>query len=331
MEQKNNNTQEQPLPEAQEQQAPDVQRTFIVGDNWLYFKFYCGPKTADIVLTQMIKPLTEQLLANGVIDKWFFIRYGDPKLHIRVRFHVQDTRRLIDIILAINNLAKPYIEESLIWKVQLDSYQREIERYGLLTMEMGETIFFHDSVMITDMLSMIEGDEGERIRWLFGLRTVDALLEDFKYTMEEKYQLVTMLREGFGREHGMNRNVKEQLERKFRRDRKTISSVLDPSKDEDSEMQPLFEMVKLKSQVQRPIAEEILKLYNNEKPNPLLLNDLMGSYSHMMINRLFKTKQRTHEMVLYDFLHRYYKSELARLKYSKINAEKKKAKKKKNK
>jgi len=55
----------------------------------------------------------------------------------------------------------------------------------------------------------------------------------------------------------------------------------------------------------------------------------MASYSHMMVNRLFKSKQRLHEMVLYDFLHRYYKSEIARQKYAGINREKKKKKEKK--
>ncbi|MCP5106131.1 MAG: hypothetical protein GY950_22285 [bacterium] len=91
-------------------------------------------------------------------------------------------------------------------------------------------------------------------------------------------------------------------------------------------MLPLFQMIDFKSRAVRPIVTEILKLYNNKEPNPFMLNDLMGSYSHMMINRLFKSKQRLHEMTLYDFLHRYYKSEIARRKYSKINAEKKKKK-----
>jgi len=47
------------------------------------------------------------------------------------------------------------------------------------------------------MLDMIEGDEGERVRWLFGLRAIDSLLADFLYPMEEKYELVTRLREKF--------------------------------------------------------------------------------------------------------------------------------------
>lgn len=39
----------------------------------------------------------------------------------------------------------------------------------------------------------------------------------------------------------------------------------------------------------------------------------------MLMNRLFRSKQRVHEMVVYDFLWRYYKSAFAKAKYSKLN------------
>lgn len=309
----------------------EIQRTFIIGDQWLYFKFYCGPKTADVILTQMVKPIAEQLLADGDIAKWFFIRYGDPKQHIRVRFLVKNPQGLLKSMMMVNQSAKLFIEQDLIWKVQLDSYQREVERYGERTMEEAETVFFHDSRMIVDMLDMIEGDEGERIRWLFALRAVDTMLEDFNFTMEEKYDHITRLRENFGREFGMNRPLKEQLEKKYRADRKTITEVLDPSKDEESQMQPLFELLTRKSAAVKPMAEILMQTYDNKEPKPFMLNDLLASYSHMLINRLFKSKQRLNELAVYDFLHRYYKSEIARRKYAKINAEKKKQNKDKKK
>ena len=305
--------------------ARTIKRTFMIGDEWLYYKFYTGPKTADVILTEMIKPITEELLARGIIDYWFFIRYADPKLHTRVRFHSHNPGALSPLIQAIRSATTRYIEQNLVWMVQVDTYQREVERYGFNSMDLAEKWFFYDSKMIVDMLALIEGDEGERIRWLFGLRAVDSLLEDFHFDMERKFELVTILRENFGREHGMNRNLKEQLEKKFRKDRAVINELMDHSNDQVSEMLPLFRLISQKSESVQPIAEAILKLEEN-KQLQMPLNDLLASYSHMMVNRLFKSKQRTHEMVLYDFLHRYYKSEIARKKYSAINARKKKEK-----
>ena len=38
----------------------------------------------------------------------------------------------------------------------------------------------------------------------------------------------------------------------------------------------------------------------------------MASYIHMMLNRIFKARQRTYEMLLYDLLYRFYKTTLAK-------------------
>ncbi len=302
------------LEKSSDETLSPLQRTFMIGDEWLYYKFYSGPKTADVILTELVKPIAEELLAQGVINRWFFIRYADPKLHARVRFHVTDIHHLGIVIQQVKSAARYFIEQNLVWKVQVDTYQREVERYGSKTMELAEELFFHDSKMIVDMLSLIEGDEGERIRWLFGLRTVDALLDDFMFDMPRKFELVTRLREQFGKEHGLNRNLKEQLEKKYRTDRASIAEVLDRGSDEVSEMLPLFQLINQKSVASRAVATTLLALYE-KKAMDIPLEDLLSSYSHMMVNRMFKSKQRTHEMVLYDFLHRYYKSEIARQKY----------------
>ena len=63
------------------------QRTFFIGSNWLYYKFYTGPKTADVVLTELVKPVGEKFIKQQKLDHWFFIRYADPQKHLRVRYH----------------------------------------------------------------------------------------------------------------------------------------------------------------------------------------------------------------------------------------------------
>lgn len=293
-----------------------IKRTFIPGDEWLYYKFYTGPKTADIILTDVIKPLTEELLSRKVIDLWFFIRYGDPRLHLRVRFHFQDPAGIGEIVRGVNRLTIPYVAEDLIWKIQTDTYQREIERYSSAAMGTAEMLFFHDSRMTVEMLTMIEGDEGEVVRWLFGLRCIDALLDDFQYDLPRKLELLELLKNNFAREFRVDKGVKNQLKTKYRNERPHIEEVLDRGKDRESEMRPLFELLGRKSAAIRPVADQILTLDREQKLGRPL-NDLMGSYIHMLNNRIFKSKQRVHEMVIYDFLYNYYRSELARLKYGK--------------
>jgi thiopeptide-type bacteriocin biosynthesis protein len=309
-----------------QKQVNPLKRTYMIGDEWLYYKFYCGPKTADVLLTDMIKPITEEMIANNIIDYWFFIRYGDPKNHIRVRFHISNPNNFTPVLMAVREHTNRFIQQGLVWKVMVDTYEREVERYGPNSMDLAEKIFYLDSRMISDMLSMIEGDEGEHIRWLFGVRAVDTLLDDFGVTdMEKKFEIVTSLRENFGREFGMGKGLKDQLEKKFRSNRKEINIIMDRSNDQESELLPLFQLLDQKSNDVKPFTGEILKL-DNEKRLMMALNELIPSYSHMMINRLFKSKQRLHELVMYDFLHRYYKSEIGRRKYSHLNKKNKKNK-----
>ena len=291
-----------------------TKRTFVIGDEWLYYKLYCGPKTADEILTQVIKPVAEELIANNIIDKWFFIRYSDPKLHLRVRFHFNNPEKIYDIINSVNVATKPFIDNDLLWKVQLDTYQRELERYGNTSIELAEELFFHDSEMIINFIDLIEGDEGEIIRWLFGIRAIDTLLNDFLLSDQQKLELLEGLKDGFGREFGMNKMLKLQLDKKFRDNRKIISEIFD-GKYGSEDIDGLLVLLNQKSVSTKKVTNEILI---KEKENLLErpLNDLLGSYIHMLLNRLFKSKQRMHEMVVYDFLYRYYKSEIAKKKYS---------------
>ena len=293
-----------------------TQRNFIVGDSWLYYKIYTGPKTSDTVLTDIIKPVVTQLVEDGIIDNWFFIRYADPKHHLRVRFHYTQQENVAVIINRLYPYFKTFVEQDLIWKIQIDTYQREIERYGSNTIALSEQFFYTDSEMIVNFIDMIEGEEGEELRWLFSIRAIDAHLNSFKYTDDEKLSLLEGLKIGFGNEFGMSRPLKKQLDDKFREERKKIEEfmVLQPENAED--YAPILEVIEHKGKQLAPIAAEILKC-KKEGHLQMELNNLMGSYIHMIMNRIFKSKNRLHELVCYDFLYRYYKSMIARKKFSK--------------
>lgn len=64
----------------------EIQRAFIPGNKWLYFKLYTGYKTSDMILSKKIFVIINNLKRQNLIDKWFFIRYADPEHHIRIRF-----------------------------------------------------------------------------------------------------------------------------------------------------------------------------------------------------------------------------------------------------
>jgi len=290
-----------------------MRRIFITGSEWLFYKLYTGPKTADLILTEVIKPVSEELLKNGIIDSWFFIRYSDPKFHLRVRFHHTQNIQIQKSIQIVHNYLFPYVDTNLIWNVSNDTYVRELERYGYSLIERAERIFFYESVMIVGILALIDGDDGEMIRWLIGLRAIDDILEMFGFNEEQKRSYLEKLRNGFGEEFGMKKDLKLQLSNKYRIEKKKIENILNRTHDNDSEMAPIYELLQIRKQKTLPI---VLEIKNLEKNNNLevSVDQQINSYLHMMINRLFKSKQRLHELVLYDFLCQYYTSQIARKK-----------------
>ena len=68
-----------------------------------------------------------------------------------------------------------------------------------------------------------------------------------------------------------------------------------------------MDLLEWKSKQLQPLADQILALQNNNQLQ-VSLTDLIASCTHMMINRIFKARQRTYEMMVYDLLYRYYKS-----------------------
>lgn len=289
----------------------DVQRSFLSGDKWHYIKIYCGVKTADKILTEVLKPITEEFLAERKIVKWFFIRYADSDHHIRVRFlgegnfHAEVTNRM-------NVALAPYLKNNLIWKVQTDTYNRELERYGILNIDNSETLFFYDSIATLQVLSLLEGDEGDDLRWQFAFKGVNDLLDSFGYNLSAKKELMNVLSANFKKEfNAESTDSKKQLGVKFRELRPKIELALQTELDSSHEFYEVWQLFEIRKKGLIACAMRMDELYSTHKLE-VQKSDLLASYIHMFLNRFFRSKQRMQEMVVYDLLHQHYKTKLAR-------------------
>jgi thiopeptide-type bacteriocin biosynthesis protein len=76
-------------------------------------------------------------------------------------------------------------------------------------------------------------------------------------------------------------------------------------------MAPGLEALRIRS---RPIAAASRRLRDLERAGRLKVpfEQLALSFTHMHVNRASRSAQRMQELVLYDFLHRHYRSVLAR-------------------
>ncbi len=287
-----------------------LQRSFIIGDEWCYFKIYTGFKVADTLLLNSLYPLAKSLTANQIIDKWFFIRYADPKFHLRIRFHADSLQKISAVIMNFNHAVKPYIENGQVWKVQADTYNREMERYGVDTMELSESLFCCNSEMVCKIIGLEKVKTDENLRWLLTLKAMDSLLDDFGFGLQEKWDLLNTLQDNFGKEFGLNNDYRRQFGQKYRTLKPQIEKILDKKTEQEEEFIPLFQPVMGESEQRKTIVRAIKEKINSNEQ--LSLQALLQSYIHMLNNRMFRTQQRTHELILYDYLFRYYNALQAR-------------------
>lgn len=297
--------------------APPVDgatRRFLPGSPWLYLKLYTGTATADRLLRDHLAPAIETALASGLASSWFFLRYGDPDWHVRLRF-TGDPQTLTSRLLPFLHAAlAPACEQGLVWKVVVDTYEREIERYGGCEgVELAEQLFAADSDAALAIIRACEGDAGADAAWRVTLRGIDQLMDDLGFSLADKHRTITAARDAFGAEFGMDTAFQKRLGEKYRTHGKELAALLAAAPDADHPFSPALDAFARRSEQVRPIAAQ-LRVLAEEGGLDQSLESLASSYIHMHVNRMIRSAARAHELVLYDLLRRHYDGQLARAK-----------------
>ena len=285
---------------------PDSTRHFPPGSEWLYLKIYAGTSSADQILTHHIAPLLEA--TRSLYDRWFFIRYDEGGEHLRLRFHGDPRVLVTQLLPRIHACFGPLLAQGLCWKLQLDTYEPELERYGGTEgMALAETVFWRDSQAVLALIQASPGDAGADLRWRLGLRAVDALLDDMGFDFESKARVIHQARENFSREFMSKGGLDIQLGDKFRKLRKDLDACLFAA--DSAAAEPGQVILGQRRDLLAPCWQ---RLRSADSDGRLKAQELALSYTHMHLNRLFRSSQRAQEFVLYDFLDRLYASRLAR-------------------
>ncbi|HEV2852350.1 MAG TPA: lantibiotic dehydratase [Thermoanaerobaculia bacterium] len=289
-----------------------VRRSFPPGSEWLYAKLYTGTATADVLLRDFLAPVVREVMAEGEADGWFFIRYGDPEWHLRLRLHGDPAALQSRVLPRLHEAVDPLLADGRLWRMQLDTYEREIERYGGPEgMLLSERLFQVDSEIVLEILEMLEGDEGADFRWRLTLRGIDMLINDLRLDPESRMGVLRRIRESFTQEFGGGKSLRVQLDQRFRQEWRSLMPLLDPAGDEASEMAPALAVLRRRSERQAPLVDELHALQRAGRLNQTVA-DLAPSYVHMHVNRMIRSAARAHEMVLYDFLYLLHESRAAR-------------------
>lgn len=303
-----------PATPTQRTSLPTVTRTFVPGSEWLYAKAFTGTASADEILRRTLGPLAVDFEARGWIDRWFFVRYSDPTWHLRVRFHGRPEVLDREVFPALKASLEPLVESRVMWKLQLDSYQREVERYGGPVGIVAAEKWFHaDSRAVVEILRNLKGEELNDARWRLTLKAIDTLLEDLALDVRTKRSLMERASEAYAREFFFQDTpLRHQIGRKFRQERKGVDTLLDPDHCHEHPLANLFPIFEARSRAGREALEELRRAETRGQLTDSVENIAL-SYVHMTANRLLRSSARAQELLLYSFLYRVYDSQLARL------------------
>jgi thiopeptide-type bacteriocin biosynthesis protein len=269
----------------------------------VYYKVYCGEMTADMLLEKSVAPVVEALKSRGLVRRWFFIRYADPDFHLRVRFLLSRQDALGEVLEAVHRGLRPFEEDGFIWKVQLDTYQRELERYGAGTVEEAEEFFQISSDAVVEYLVRV-GPEIPRWRW--GSGVLEAMLRCVGWELEKKREFAEWAHKHMAAELDPSGKVRKETDQQYRVHARTLMQYL----EQEAPMEEITNAFAKRFQV---VADRLLAL-DRAAGLEVPMRELLLSYAHMHLNRLFVTENRTQEMVVYDVMRRYYTSKAARIK-----------------
>lgn len=278
------------------------------GSEWLYLKFYVSRSFADKILTHELYNTIKQLKRKGYLSGFFFIRYTDPYYHLRLRIRLTDTDHYSPVLSAFHGKLQKYTESGLVWKVQLDTYYREVERYNIHLMEATESLFQVDSRYTIEMLQLIARYGHEDHKWKIALKSIDAYLHLFDARAADRMALIESMSDAFREEYRFNPKNMRALNDFYRKKRKIVESILEGT-DEEPLMHQLSILLQKRDKQLSGIVRTIKSLCSK---HGLDHKDYAGSYIHMHINRLIPASNRLHELLLYDYVRRFYEGTLAK-------------------
>lgn len=275
-----------------------IDRLRLPGSDWLYAKLYAGRTRHEDLLAGPVRELANRMVSNEMAERWFFIRYADPEAHLRLRFAGEPARLLTGILPCLTAWSQSLTEAGLIRKMVIDSYEREIERYGGLDgMALAERIFAIDSVAIADILALRLRRALDLTPIDIAILTIDDLLKNLGGTVPER---LLVYRAGRQWEATTSEHRTARLQKKFHSYRTTAQRLIGDRTwlQEQAGGAALQAILLQRAIALHAIGEDLRSLI----AQGALARDrttLFVSYAHMHCNRLLGLNRALENETLY--------------------------------
>ncbi|MBL4709779.1 MAG: thiopeptide-type bacteriocin biosynthesis protein, partial [Flavobacteriales bacterium] len=282
----------------------DIEQNLAPGSEWLYIKIYLNSTYSDHFLVTLFNSWIGQNMNKGQIQKFFFIRYKDPDYHLRLRLNIKpsDFHDLVNSFYLFIDAIK---NELGIHKVSIETYERELKRYGANIIEDNEALFcFQSQVCLAKLMQEDASITDNRL--IYAISFIDYILTFFNFGLIDKQKLVNHLFENFKKEFAYNKKEKIEMDQLYRKLRPSIQKGIEEI-PEKLINQSLNEKMK-------NCCKLIIENFNSQLIDSTF-EGLVASHLHMICNRIFKDDNRKLEFFSYFMMDKFYRSEIAQKKH----------------
>lgn len=250
-------------------------------ENWVYFKFYGCSKRINEFLYEVHALLDGE--KDNLLERYFFIRYADPEPHVRLRIKSKPGK-VFDVLEKVFALSIKFKHEGLISRVVLDTYHREVERYGgLALVKKAEEYFYHDSEFVICLLTLLRNNHADINLEYIGCSYILMVLKTFKLSDAEILNF-------------LNSKTSKTLYRvEFQKDRKNYMESVNIGDDwsdfvSKKEYRYLYELLReLSGYLNQYVTSIFYEAKNGGITNTV--DSIMQSIIHMFFNRLMGDNQ----------------------------------------
>lgn len=261
-------------------------------DGWIYLKLYGLGNRTNEFLTRHLDIIEE--MKNPL---WFFIRYEDTYgPHIRLRFKLKNQYEALEKFNIINNWLESLYTINIINKVELDSYERELNRYG------GEKLIYlfeeYSQISSELVIETLRDYEDKDMEKIYFFETFNLYMAA-SHNLEDLFELLD------------KENIEKEFRKEYKEKRKELMSIgdgiLNLKYEEFESLKPYIQKLNI---ILKQYRENIDYLYNeNNLTNTKKM--IIGSLLHMHCNRLTGDRNleyKTFVMIrhaVYDLMNKY--------------------------
>ncbi|CAM4288663.1 thiopeptide-type bacteriocin biosynthesis domain-containing protein [Pedobacter westerhofensis] len=284
----------QPYPLQNQVDHPHIKSAFLPGEEWVYFEIYCQPGNSDALLLLIARDYLR--MVKKKLKNWFFIRYGDPSYHIRLRLKARQKDDIAELVSGLSHLLSPYFKSGMVSDLQLKTYQREMERYGPERIDLVEKCFGRNSSYV---LYLVGTTGTVNFYYHQSILLIEEVMHSAGFSTQEQLSFTEKMAAQFAAEIAIPSEGSKQINvgyKKFIADTEAVH----PKKTNQKKI--------------TAICKYFLDVL--EKCDGIEKEKMLFDLFHMHTNRLFSTDQRMHEMIMYYYLTKKIKTRIGRLQQS---------------